>query len=54
MDSGKIKKRILEDFKNISYEVQVHILNAADFEIPQKRERVVFIGNRIGKKILYL
>lgn len=53
MDGGKVKKRILEDFRNIGYEIQAHILNAADFETPQKRERVVFIGNRIGKKILY-
>lgn len=53
MDRGKVKKRILEDFKNIGYEIQAHILNAADFGTPQKRERVVFIGNRIGKKILY-
>ena len=44
MDGGKVKKRILEDFKNIGYEIQAHILNAADFETPQKRERVVFIG----------
>ena len=52
-DSGKVKQRILEDFRNIGYEIQAHILNAADYETPQKRERVVFIGNRIGKKILY-
>ena len=53
MDGGKVKKRILEDFKNIGYEIQAHLLNSAEFNTPQKRERVVFIGNRIGKKILY-
>lgn len=53
MDSGRVKKRILEDFRNIGYEIEACILNAADFETPQKRERVVFIGNRIGKPILY-
>lgn len=53
MDGGKVKQRILEDFRNIGYEIQAHILNAADYETSQKKERVVFIGNRIGKKILY-
>jgi DNA (cytosine-5)-methyltransferase 1 len=53
MDNGKVKQRILEDFRNIGYEIQVHILNAANYQTPQKRERVVFIGNRIGKRNLY-
>lgn len=53
MDNGKVKQRILEDFRNIGYEIQTHILNAADYQTPQKRERVVFIGNRIGKRNLY-
>jgi len=53
MDGGKVKKRILEDFEKIGYNIQAHILNSAEFNTPQRRERVVFIGNRIGKKILY-
>jgi DNA (cytosine-5)-methyltransferase 1 len=53
MDNGKVRERILQDFRDIGYEIQAHILNAVDFETPQKRERVVFIGNRIGKKIFY-
>ncbi len=53
MDGGKVKKRILEDFQNIGYNIQAHLLNSAEFNTPQKRERVIFIGNRIGKKILY-
>jgi DNA (cytosine-5)-methyltransferase 1 len=53
MDGGRVKQKILEDFKNIGYNMQAHILSSAEFDTPQKRERVVFIGNRIGKKILY-
>jgi DNA (cytosine-5)-methyltransferase 1 len=53
MDGGKVKQRILQDFQDIGYNIQAYVLNAADYETPQKRERVVFIGNRIGKKILY-
>ena len=37
---------ILEDFKVAGYSVQYKVLNAADFGVPQKRERVIFIGVR--------
>ena len=53
MDKGRVKKRILQDFKDIGYEIYAHILSSADYETQQKRDRVVFIGNRIGKKNLY-
>ena len=32
----------------IGYKVDARILNAAEYGIPQARERVVIIGNRIG------
>lgn len=40
--------QIKEDFKAIGYEVSVRLLNAKDFGTPQSRERVIFIGNRLG------
>lgn len=50
MLNGLVEKKIIEDFKSIGYEVRVAVLCAADYYTPQKRERVIFIGNRIGKK----
>lgn len=50
MLGGQVEKKIIEDFKNIGYEMNVTTLCAADYYTPQKRERVIFIGNRIGKK----
>lgn len=50
MLGGAVEKKILEDFKAIGYEMNVATLCAADYYVPQKRERVIFIGNRIGKK----
>lgn len=50
MLDGKVEKKILEDFRNIGYEMNVTVLCAADYYTPQKRERVIFIGNRIGAK----
>lgn len=48
MLDGRVEQKILDDFKHIGYEVNVATLCAADYETPQKRERVIFIGNRIG------
>ena len=48
MLGGKVEEKILSDFKSIGYDVNVAVLCAADYYTPQKRERVIFIGNRIG------
>ena len=48
MLDGRVEQKILDDFKHIGYEVNVATLCAADYETPQKRERVIFIGNRLG------
>lgn len=50
MLNGLVEKKILEDFKAIGYAMNVTTLCAADYYTPQKRERVIFIGNRIGVK----
>lgn len=49
MLDGKVEQKILEDFGKIGYSMTVATLCAADYYVSQKRERVVFIGNRIGK-----
>lgn len=37
---------ILEDFEEAGYKVQYHVLNAADFGVPQSRRRVIIMGIR--------
>ncbi len=44
-----VKEQIVQDFNGIGYSATAYILNAKDFGIPQNRERVIFIGNKIGK-----
>lgn len=53
MLNGEVEKKILADFRAIGYKVNVTTLCAADYYTPQKRERVIFIGNRIGVRNLH-
>ena len=39
-------KMILSDFESMGYNVKARILNAADYGVPQLRQRVFFIGVR--------
>ena len=48
MLGGMVEQKILNDFKAIGYEMNVTTLCAADYYVPQKRERVIFIGNKKG------
>lgn len=48
---GSILKYILEKFEKMGYAVSYTILNSANYGVPQKRERVIFIGSRDGNKI---
>jgi len=48
MLGGKVEEKIVNDFENIGYKINVAVLNAADYFTPQTRQRVIFIGNRIG------
>ena len=49
MLGGKVEEMIINDFKAAGYDMNVTVLRAADYYVPQKRDRVIFIGNRINK-----
>ena len=48
MLNGKVEEMIIEDYKKIGYEINLTVLNSADYYTPQTRHRVIFIGNRVG------
>ncbi|SFW48905.1 DNA cytosine methyltransferase [Cellulophaga fucicola] len=50
MLKGKVEDKIKEDIAKLGYNVNVTVLNAANYYVPQKRERIIFVANRIGKK----
>lgn len=47
MLNGKIEEKIISDYKKIGYDINVTVLNSADYGVAQTRRRVIFIGNRI-------
>lgn len=45
--------QIKEAFKAAGYDVWVECLNANDYDVPQNRERVIFVGFRMGLNVQY-
>lgn len=50
MQKGEVIKMIVQDFKSLGYDVDYKLLKASDYGVPQHRERVIIIGNRLGLK----
>ena len=54
---GSAFERLLEEFKKIRtlngnyYGINWHVVNSADFGVPQKRKRFIILGSRAGRKI---
>ena len=46
--SGKTLKTILSVLESLGYNVQYRLLNAVNYDVPQKRERIIIIGTRPG------
>ncbi|MFC1771066.1 DNA cytosine methyltransferase [Candidatus Margulisiibacteriota bacterium] len=50
-NNGHTMKNIIQTLKNVGYHVSYKVLNALDFGLPQKRERVFIVG--VNKAIKY-
>lgn len=48
LHKGKVIKMIIKDFEKLGYKVDVKLLNAANYGVPQQRERVIIMGNRLN------
>lgn len=47
---GKVEEKIVNDLEELDYRVNITVMNAADYGVPQLRQRVIFIANNVGKK----
>lgn len=55
LGKGEAIKHILEDFSAAGYITEKHLVNMADYGVPQTRQRVFIIGQRndLGQKLLF-
>ena len=49
----KVTSKIVKRFKKLGYDVEFKLLNSANYGVPQKRERVIFIGKKGNGKITH-
>ena len=48
LEGGQVFKRIIKDFEACGYSIKHCVVNAADYGVPQTRQRVVIAGTRSG------
>lgn len=55
LGNGEAIKQILADFGAAGYYTEKHLVNMADYGVPQTRQRVIIIGQRkdLGEKMLF-
>ena len=53
MEKGGVIKLIKNDFEKLGYKVEYRVLNAAEYGVPQTRERVIIMGTLKHQQILF-
>lgn len=53
MEKGKVIEMIKKDFEDLGYYVETKLFNTAEYGVPQQRERVIIIGNRLRNGVIY-
>lgn len=53
MFEGKYLTDISNTFASLGYDIYFDILNASDYGVPQKRERVIIVGTKLDKPYFY-
>lgn len=52
-DGKKVVDDIVSDFEELGYNMDYQVLHAADYGVPQRRKRVIFIANKCGIKNIF-
>lgn len=55
LGKGEAIKQILDDFGNAGYKTELHLVNMADYGVPEIRQRVIIIGQNksLGENLLF-
>jgi len=51
MSDGEYKRDILKRLRGLGYNTEFSVLNAANYGVPQSRNRVIFIGTKNGVRV---
>ena len=51
LDDGAYLQNVLSLLKDAGYQAEFKLINMADFGVPEIRERVIIIGNRLGMDV---
>ena len=52
-NNGKTRGEILKTFADLGYYTECRVLNAADYGVPQVRNRIIFIGTRLEHEKIF-
>ncbi len=52
-DGTLVKDKFINTARRMGYQTEYRVLDASDFGVPQARRRIVFIGTRLGKPIIF-
>ena len=50
---GEAVSQILKALSDLGYTVDMRVLRAEDYGVPQERRRVSFVGNRVGRPVVW-
>lgn len=53
LDQGAYLQNVMNILKEAGYDAQYKLINMADYGVPEIRERVIIIGNRIGLPVTF-
>lgn len=53
LDNGSYLKNVLTQLKEAGYQADYKLINMADYGVPEIRERVIIIGNRVGLPVAF-
>lgn len=53
LDGGSYLKNVLNILRHAGYSVNYKLINMADYGVPEIRERVIIIGNRVGLPVKF-
>ena len=53
MNKGKLIDEIVEMFSDLGYKIDIEVLNAGNYGVPQERKRVILVGTAKGIQFSY-